>query len=119
MNNVTVTGALSDDPELRYSGSGTALCSFTIYESYKPKDGGDRVYHNYDVTVFGETAEYFAESAAKGDTVIVVGRLNQDRWEQEINGETQKRSKVKIIASDLGMSTRWGPVTPTRSERRD
>lgn len=117
MNNVTIMGTVSKDGvELRYGGSGTPWVTFQVYESYKPKDGGDRVYSNYDCKMFGEAAERFAESAESGDSVILVGKLSQDKWE---NSDGEKRSKIVVNVDDAALSVRWNPVYPQRTERSE
>lgn len=115
MNHVTVMGTIGKDGvELRYGASGTPWATFTVYESFKPKDSDDRIYNNYDAKMFGEQAERFAESAEAGDSVIVVGKLTQDRWETK---EGDKRSKVALVIDDAALSVRWNPVYPQRTER--
>jgi single-strand DNA-binding protein len=115
MNNVTIVGAVGGEgPELRFTNSGKAVAVFTVYESYQPKDGGERTYSNYDCELWEAAGEHFAESAQKGDSVIVVGRLKQEKWETK---DGDKRSKIKVTVSDIGLSTRWNPVQVVRSER--
>jgi single-strand DNA-binding protein len=111
MNQYSVAGTLADEVDLRYSGSGTPWATFSIYESVKK--GEDREYQYLDVKLFGEQAERFAESAAKGDQVILMGRIEQERWEKD----GVKRSKHVLIANDAGLSIRFQPVQVVRSER--
>ena len=95
-NFVSVDGNLTRDAEIRYSSSGTAFASFAIAHNRKVKDR-DEV-HFLDVTVIGKHAEMISERLRKGTAVLVVGRLRQQRWEDDRGG---KRSKVEIVASQV------------------
>jgi len=95
-NFVSLDGNLTRDAEIRYSSSGTAFASFGIAHNRKVKDR-DEVFF-FDVTVIGKYAEMIAERLRKGTSVLVVGQLRQQRWEDERGG---KRSKVEIVASQV------------------
>jgi single-strand DNA-binding protein len=81
------------DGEVKFSNSGTAVLSFSIAHNSKVKEK-DEV-HYFDITVFGKHAEFIADFAKKGASVLVAGRLVQQRWEKD----GQKRSAVKIIGN--------------------
>ena len=115
MSQAVVVGNLVDDPELMFATSGNAWTRFTVVESWKKKDSDERESHFYDCKMFGQAAEHLAESALKGDTVVVVGSLTQDKWEDK---DGNKRSKIVVIARDVGLSVRWHPVTANRPERQ-
>ena len=68
----------------------------------------------FDVVCWREMAENAAESLSKGSRVIVTGRLEQRSWEQE----GQKRSKVEVVADEIGPSLRWANAVVTKNERR-
>jgi len=93
-NQVTVTGRLTRDPEIKYTASGTALGKFSmaVNRSFKSGDEWKEEVSFFDVTVWGKSAENLA--LFKGDRVLVMGELKQDRWEQD----GQKRSRVEITA---------------------
>ena len=95
-NFVSIDGNLTRDAEIRYSSSGTAFASFGLAHNRKVKDR-DEVFF-FDVTVIGKYAEMIAERLRKGTSVLVVGQLRQQRWEDERGG---KRSKVEIVASQV------------------
>jgi len=104
-NTVTVIGNLTREPELKYTASGTAVCSFSVAWNRKDQNQED-VASFFDVTCWRELAEHSAESLNKGQRVIVYGRIEQETWEKD--GE--KRNKIKIVAEDVGASTRWATV---------
>lgn len=100
MNKVIVLGNLTRDPEMKYTGSGTAVCDMGIALNHVTGKGDQRKEEVsfIDLTAFGKTAETAAEYLKKGRSVIVEGRLQQDRWEDK---EGHKRSKVKVIVERL------------------
>jgi single-strand DNA-binding protein len=70
----------------------------------------------FDIVCWRELAENVAESLTKGSRIMVSGRLDQRSWETD-NGE--KRSKVEVVADEVGPSLRWATAQVTRNERRD
>ena len=75
----------------------------------------------FDVTCWAQMAENVGESLAKGTRVIVTGRLEQRSWETD---DGDKRSKVEIVADEIGPSLRWATAerhqerAPRRRRRR-
>lgn len=108
-NSITVRGNLARDIDLRYSAAGKAFAVSAVAVS----EGKDKEASFVDFIIFGELAERAAESFEKGNRVIVVGTITQDRWETD-SGE--KRSKLKVIASDIGASVFWNTVTINRTQ---
>jgi len=115
----TVVGNTTRDIEVRYTASGQAVGEFGVAVNKRVKgangewEDGDPEF--YDVTVWGTTAENFAESCPKGTRVMVIGRLQFDTWEKD--GE--KRSKVKIVADHVGPELRWATADVTRAAKGD
>ena len=99
MNRVFLAGNLTRDPELRQTGTGTAVADLgvAINDNYKNRDGEqvERVCFA-DVVVWGRQAETCSQYLAKGAAVLVEGSLQLDRWE---NAEGESRSKMKIRAN--------------------
>ena len=90
MNNVTLIGNLTKDPELRYStgGAQTAVCSFTIaLNRGKDRDGNDRGADFPRVVVFGRTAENCDRYLSKGRKVAIQGHIHTDSY-QDRDGRT-------------------------------
>jgi single-strand DNA-binding protein len=102
LNQVTLLGNLTRDPELRYLADGTAVTDIglAISESYKNKNGEkveDVVF--IDVTLWQRTAEVACEYLTKGSPVLVVGRLKLDSWQDKTSGE--KRTKIKVTGDKI------------------
>lgn len=91
MNQVGIFGRLTRDPELRYTQSGKAVANFAIAVN---RYSGDNEADFFECTAFEKQAENIANSCTKGDRLLLWGRLQQDRWEDQ---QGQKRSNVKII----------------------
>lgn len=114
INHVAIEGRLTKDPELRYTASGIAQATFGIAQNQRKKVGNEWVDGDtsfFDVVCWRDLAENTAE-LAQGQSVVVVGRLQQRSWEHE----GQKRSKVEIVAEDVMLSRRWAPRDGARSE---
>lgn len=115
MNQVTVIGNITREPELQYTPSGAAVAKFgiAVNRTFNNK-AGDKVEETdfFDVTAWRELGENVAESLKTGARVFVTGRLQQDRWE---NDGGEKRSKVFIVASEIGPSLRWATASVTKT----
>jgi single-strand DNA-binding protein len=113
----TIAGNLTADPELRFTGDGTAVARFTVAVTERRRQGdqwtdGDTGY--FRCSVWHKLAEHAAESLRKGDRVIVTGRLRQRSWATE-GGE--KHTTIEVDVDDLGPSLRWTTATANRTAR--
>jgi len=94
MNNLTVVGNLTRDPEIRYTQSGKAVANVGIAVKRRfSKDETDF----FDCTAWGKTAELCGEYLRKGSKIGVIGAIRQEKFEVE----GQKRSKVIINIEQL------------------
>lgn len=112
----TLTGNLTADPILSYTGSGTAKLVFSVAVNHvwRDADGEQQKKVSYfDCVAWRQTAENAADLLAKGIGVIVTGRLEQRSWEDKESG--QKRSKIELVVDDVGLSVR-SIATATRRE---
>lgn len=84
---ITVTGTLTRDPELRYAQSGTPMLKLALAATRRTQnrntkqweDDGDPLY--IDVTFFGDRENYLGDILHKGDQVSVTGALVRRDWE--------------------------------------
>jgi len=95
MNTINLIGRTTADPELRFTGTGTAVCTFRLAVNTPPRDGKDQPAVFVDVVTFNAQAEAIAGHIAKGRQLAVSGRLSYRQWEAE-DGST--RSKHEVIA---------------------
>jgi single-strand DNA-binding protein len=100
LNSVLVEGNLTRDPELSYTGKGTAVARLSVANNrwYKQEEEFQKETSFFDVTVWGRQAEVCEQYLKKGRGVRVVGRLRQDRWQDP---EGNPRSKVEIVAEHV------------------
>lgn len=102
MNTITIIGNVGKEPEVRFNSAGKAIATFSVATTYGKDDNKQTTWH--DVVCFGEQAEQIADNLTKGVRVIVIGRFNKDSYEAK---DGTKRTKVEIIADDIGVSLRW------------
>jgi len=119
-NNVTLIGNITRDPELRFTASGQALATFGLAVNRRWQNRQTQAWEEatsyFDVVCWAQLAENAAESLPKGTRVIVTGRMEQRSWETQ---EGEKRSKIEVIADELGPSIRWATTQVTRNARSD
>ncbi|MDB5170755.1 MAG: putative Single-stranded DNA-binding protein 1 [Candidatus Saccharibacteria bacterium] len=100
LNQVTLMGNLTRDPELRQTPTGQNVTSFSLAlnRSYKDSSGEWQEATDYiDIVSWGPLAERVAQYLSKGRRCLVQGRLQSRSWEQDGN----KRSKVEVLANDV------------------
>lgn len=109
-NQVTLSGNLTDDPELRFTPNGVAVANFRlavdqrVWDTDGWKDGESSYFR---VSVWRDQAEHVSRSLHKGARCVVVGRLKSRSWETP---EGQRRSAVEVDAEEVGMSLRFAPA---------
>ncbi|MBU6215333.1 MAG: single-stranded DNA-binding protein [Acidobacteria bacterium] len=119
-NYVELIGNLTRDPELRFIPSGAAVANFGLAVNRRWRNAQTNEWDEevafFDIVCWRDLAENVTESLTKGNRVMVSGRLQVRSWETD-NGE--KRSKVEILADEIGPSLRWATAQVTRTERRE
>ena len=113
LNNVTLTGRLVRNPDVRHGDSGHLWGVFSLASNYHYKDKSGAFQEEtafVDCKTFGRWAESLAKHR-KGDTALVVGRLKTDSWEKD--GHKQSRlamvcDSVRFIVMQNGSSTPTG-----------
>jgi single-strand DNA-binding protein len=100
MNNVSVIGRLTNDPDLRYTQGGKAVSTFglAMNEKYKSGDEWKTKVCFVEITVWDKSAEASAEYLQKGHLCGVVGALTYDTWENEAG---EKKSKLFVTAKNV------------------
>ena len=116
---LTITGNLTGDPELRFTGTGTAVAAFTVAASRRVYDQASGQWQDGDTlflrcSAWRELADHAAESLTKGMRVIVTGRLKQRQYE---TSEGDKRTVFELDANDVGPSLKWTTAKIARTSR--
>lgn len=99
LNKINVMGRLTRDPELRRTGSGAAVASFTIAcdRDYK-SDSGEREADFFDCVAWRNTAEFVSKYFTKGRMAVVAGRLQTRTWTDK---DGNKRKATEIVAESV------------------
>lgn len=117
MNQVTIVGNVTDDPELRYTPAGAAVANFTVAVNSRKRVGEqweDKLEGFFRCTVWRDLAENVSDSITKGTRVLVTGKLQEQRWEEK---DGAKRSRVEIQVDEIGPSLKWAKATVVKATR--
>ena len=79
LNHITIMGRLTRDPELRRTGSGIAVASFTVAvdRDFAGREGGERETDFIDCVAWRSTGEFVSKYFTKGSMIVVSGRLQE------------------------------------------
>ena len=104
VNRVFLLGSSGKDAEIRTTGGGTTIATFSIATSESRKDAqgkwsDETTWHN--VKAFGRLAELARDQVTKGAKVFVEGKLTTETWDDRATG--QKRYKTVIVANYLSV----------------
>ena len=118
-NTMTLVGNLTDDPEVRFTSTGTAVANFTIASSARVFDKDSGQWRDGEAlflrcTVWQQSAEHLADSLTKGTRIIVVGRLRQRSFETR---DGEKRTSVELQVDEIGVSLRYAVAKVTKTAR--
>ena len=116
---ITVIGNLTNDPELRFTPSGSAVANFTVASTPRTFDRQANEWKDGETlflraSVWRETAENVAESLTKGTRVIVSGRLKSRSYETK---EGEKRTVIELEVDEIGPSLRYASAKVDRAQR--
>lgn len=103
VNKVILVGRLGKDPEARYTGSGQAVCNFSVAtdESFKDKSGERQKRTEWHkIVCWGKLAEICQQYLKKGALVYLEGKIQSREWEDK-SGE--KKHATEIIANVMRM----------------
>ena len=114
LNHIVIMGRLTRDPELRRTGSGIAVTSFTVAvdRDFGNKESGERETDFIDCVAWRQTGEFVSKYFAKGRMAVVSGRLQIRNWTDK---EGNKRRTAEVIADNVyfGDSKRDGDSANT------
>ncbi|HLI43170.1 MAG TPA: single-stranded DNA-binding protein [Acidimicrobiales bacterium] len=118
-NTITVIGNVTRELELRFTPSGQPTATFGLAVNRRWQNRQTQEWEEttsfFDIVCWRELAENSAASLHKGTRVIVTGRLEQRSWETQ---DGEKRSKIEIVADEIGPSLRWASAQIEKNERR-
>jgi single-strand DNA-binding protein len=116
---LTITGNLTDDPELRFTPTGTAVAAFTVAASRRIYDQDSGQWKDGDTlflrcSAWRDLGEHAAESLTRGMRVIVTGRLRQRSYEA---ADGTKRTVIELDTDDIGPSLKWATAKIAKTTR--
>lgn len=100
LNHIVLMGRLTRDPELRRTGSGVAVASFTLAvdRDYSGRDGSEREADFVDIVAWRNTAEFVSKYFSKGRMAVVSGRLQIRDWQDK---EGNRRRSAEVVAQSV------------------
>ena len=99
LNHITIMGRLTRDPELRRTGSGIAVASFTVAvdRDFGGRDGGEKETDFIDCVAWRQTGEFVSKYFTKGSMIVVSGRLQIRGWTDK---DGNKRRTAEVVADN-------------------
>ena len=100
LTHLTIMGRLTRDPELRRTGSGIAVASFTVAvdRDFGGRDGGEKETDFIDCVAWRQTGEFVSKYFTKGSMIVVSGRLQIRSWTDK---DGNKRRTAEVVADNV------------------
>ena len=100
LNHIIIMGRLTRDPELRRTGSGVAVTSFTVAvdRDFGSREGGEKETDFIDCVAWRQTGEFVSKYFTKGSMIVVSGRLQIRSWTDK---EGNKRRTAEVVADNV------------------
>lgn len=120
LNRIVIMGRLTREPELRRTGNGTAVASFTLAvdRDIANKESGQRETDFIDCVAWRGTGEFVSKYFTKGNMAVVAGRLQIRPWTDK---DGSKRRSAEVVADSVyfGESKRAQAEAPTDAQFHD
>ena len=100
LNHITIMGRLTRDPELRRTGTGIAVASFSVAvaRDFSGRDGGEKETDFIDCVAWRQTGEFVSKYFTKGRMIVVSGRLQIRSWTDK---DGNKRRTAEVVADNV------------------
>ena len=100
LNHIIIMGRLTRDPELRRTGSGVAVASFTVAvdRDFGNRDNGEKETDFIDCVAWRQTGEFVSKYFTKGRMAVVSGRLQIRGWTDK---DGNKRRTAEVVADNV------------------
>ena len=107
LNHITLMGRLVRDPELRRTGSGVAVASFTVAvdRDFGKNENGEKKTDFIDCVAWRQTGEFISKYFQKGRMIVVDGRLELRDWTDK-DGNKRRSAEVNVANAYFGDSKR-------------
>ena len=99
LNHIVLMGRLTRDPELRRTGSGVAVASFTIAcdRDFSDKQSGEKETDFIECVAWRQTGEFVSKYFRKGRMIVISGRLQVRKWK---NKDGENRYSTEVVADN-------------------
>jgi single-strand DNA-binding protein len=124
LNNITLMGRLTNDVEVRRTGSGVAVASFTIACDRDFSGDGEKKTDFIDCVAWRGTGEFIGRNFTKGKMIVVNGRLEMRDWTDK-NGNKRRSAEINVSNAYFGekksenTATNFTPPVPTSFDTKD
>ena len=100
LNHIVIMGRLTRDPELRRTGSGIAVASFTLAvdRDFGKTENGERETDFIDCVAWRQTGEFVSKYFTKGRMAVVAGRLQIRSWNDK---DGNKRRTAEVVVDNI------------------
>ncbi len=100
LNHITIMGRLTRDPELRRTGSGIAVASFSVAvdRDFGNRESGEKETDFIDCVAWRQTGEFVSKYFSKGRMIVVSGRLQIRSWTDK---DGNKRRTAEVVADNV------------------
>ena len=100
LNHITLMGRLTRDPELRRTGTGVAVTSFTVAvdRDFGKSESGEKETDFIDCVAWRQTGEFVSKYFTKGSMIVVSGRLQIRSWNDK---DGNKRRSAEVVADNV------------------
>ena len=117
---ITVVGNLTADPELRTTGNGASVASFTIASTARTYNRNTGQFEDGNAlfmrcSAWRDLAEHCASTLSKGMRVIAQGRLQQRSYQAQ---DGSNRTVIEMTIDEIGPSLRYATAQVTRTQAR-
>jgi single-strand DNA-binding protein len=119
LNSILIEGNLVNDAELRQTPKGVLVCNLRVANNrfFKGDEGLEKEVSFFDIEAWSKLAESCQKQGKKGRGIRVVGRLKQDRWQ---DNEGKGKSRIFIVAEHIEFKPEYRPEQkPDKSKEAD
>jgi len=129
MNIAIILGTITNDIEIKYLQSGSAVANFSIAYNKKYKDATGQLVEKvsfFDVSAFGKSAETINQYFRKGSRILITGELEQSQWKAQ-DGTNRSKVSIRLEQFDFidkseksqgqSASSGYGQSAPPQQER--
>ena len=113
LNHITIMGRLTKEPELRRTGSGVAVTSFTLAVD---RDYGEKETDFIEVVAWRNTAEFVDKYFSKGRMAVVSGRLQIRKWQDK---DGNNRYTAEVVADNVYFGDSKSNSTTNKDSAQD